>query len=127
MQVEKFARRLRSVAIAVVAGTVSLVAAGAEVGAQDAIKIGLLAPLTGSFAENGKQEIAAAKLFMEQNGATIAGRQVQLLIRDGGVPDQARRIAQEFIVNDKVAVLAGGNPTPNALRLRRWPPRREFP
>ena len=93
-------------------------AGGAEVGAQDVIKIGLLAPLTGSFAENGKQEIAAAKLFLEQNGASIAGRQVQLLIRDdGGVPDQARRIAQEFIVNDKVAVLAGGNPTPNALAV----------
>jgi hypothetical protein len=52
LQVEQFARRLRSAAIAVIAGTVALVAGGAEVGAQDAIKIGVLAPLTGSFAEN---------------------------------------------------------------------------
>jgi branched-chain amino acid transport system substrate-binding protein len=115
---EKFGRRLLVSAIAAAAGSIPLLTTGVAIGAQDAIKIGLLAPLTGSFAENGKQEIAAAKLFMEQNSATLAGREVKLLIRDdGSVPDQARRIAQEFIVNDKVAVLAGGNPTPNALAV----------
>ena len=89
-------------------GSAAIAFAGAKARAQDAIKIGLSAPLTGPFAENGKQMIAAAKLFMEQNGTTIVGRQIQLIIRDdGGVPDQARRIAQEFVVNDKVAILAG--------------------
>jgi branched-chain amino acid transport system substrate-binding protein len=113
-----FARRLLAVAIAAGVGSAAIAFAGAKARAQDAIKIGLSAPLTGPFAENGKQMIAAAKLFMEQNGTTIVGRQIQLIIRDdGGVPDQARRIAQEFVVNDKVAILAGYNPTPNALAV----------
>ncbi|HEY2136261.1 MAG TPA: ABC transporter substrate-binding protein [Xanthobacteraceae bacterium] len=89
-----------------------------EARAQDSIKIGLSVPLTGAFSENGKQMLAAAKLFVEQNGTTVAGRPVELIIRDdAGVPDQARRIAQELVVNDKVAVLAGYNPTPNALAV----------
>jgi branched-chain amino acid transport system substrate-binding protein len=96
-------------------------AAGSATGearAEDAIKIGLSVPVTGPFAENGKQMLAAAKLFMEQNGATIAGRPVELIIRDdGGVADQAKRIAQELVVNAKVAVLAGYNPTPSALAV----------
>jgi branched-chain amino acid transport system substrate-binding protein len=86
--------------------------------AQESIKIGFSVPLTGAFAENGKQMLAAAKLFAEQNGTTIAGRRIELIIRDdGGVADQAKRIAQEFVVNDKVAFLAGYNPTPNALAV----------
>jgi branched-chain amino acid transport system substrate-binding protein len=86
--------------------------------AQDSIKIGFSVPLTGAFAENGKQMLAAAKLFMEQKGTTVAGRRIELITRDdGGVPDQAKRIAQEFVVNDKVAVLMGYNPTPSALAV----------
>jgi branched-chain amino acid transport system substrate-binding protein len=115
---KKLSRRLLTVTLATVVGSISLFLANAKAGPADAIKIGLSAPLTGPFAENGKQMIAAAKLFMEQNDATIVGRQIQLIVRDdGGVPDQARRIAQEFVVNDKVAVLAGYNPTPNALAV----------
>jgi branched-chain amino acid transport system substrate-binding protein len=113
-----FARGLLAVAIAAGVGSAAIAFAGAKARAQDAIKIGLSAPLTGPFAENGKQMIPAAKLFMEQHGTTIVGRQIQLIIRDdGGGPDQARRIAQEFVVNDKVAILAGYNPTPNALAV----------
>ena len=86
--------------------------------AQDAIKIGFSIPMTGPFSENGKQMMAAAKLFVEQNGNTVAGRKIELIFRDdAGVPDQAKRIAQEFVVNDKVAVLAGYNPTPLALAV----------
>jgi branched-chain amino acid transport system substrate-binding protein len=112
-----FAKPLPAFAAFVVASVcVALAARGAD--AQDVIKIGLSAPVTGPFAENGKQMLAAAKLFMERNGATVAGHKIQLIIRDdGGVPDQARRIAQELVVNDKVAVLAGYNPTPPALAV----------
>lgn len=118
LTLEKFRRRLLVVVIATAAAGILFISAGGEVGAQDAIKIGLSGPLTGPFAENGKQMIAAAKLFMEQNGETVANRQIQLIIRDdGGVPDQAKRIAQELVVNDKVAVLAGYNPTPPALAV----------
>ena len=67
--------------------------------AQDVVRIRFSVPLTGAFAENGKQMLAAAKLFMEQKGTTVAGRRIELITRDdGGVADQAKRIAQEFVV-----------------------------
>jgi branched-chain amino acid transport system substrate-binding protein len=115
---EALARRLPVFAGAFVVGSGCIALASGDASAPDVIKIGLSAPLTGPFAENGKQMLAAAKLFMEENGTTVAGREIRLIIRDdSGLPDQARRIAQELVVNDKVAVLAGYNPTPPALAV----------
>lgn len=79
-------------------------------------KIGFILPMTGQSASTGRQIEAAAKLYMAQHGATVAGRKVELVFKDdGGVADQTRRIAQELVVNDKVDVLAGFGLTPLAL------------
>ena len=51
--------------------------------AQDTFKIGFILPMTGPFASTGKQVDAAVKLFMQQNGATVAGRQVQITLPGG--------------------------------------------
>ncbi|MEJ1156797.1 ABC transporter substrate-binding protein [Prosthecomicrobium sp. N25] len=84
--------------------------------AQDALKIGLILPMTGPFASTGRQIEAAAKLYMAQKGDTVAGRKVQLIVKDDtGVADVTKRLAQELIVNDKVSVLAGFGLTPLAL------------
>ena len=79
-------------------------------------KIGLVAPLTGPFASTGKQLEAAARLYLAQNGDTVAGRKVQLIVKDDtGTPDVTKRLAQELVVNDKVDVLAGFGLTPLAF------------
>ncbi|TWO72582.1 ABC transporter substrate-binding protein [Caenimonas sedimenti] len=84
--------------------------------AQDRIRIGLILPMTGPFASTGKQIEAAAKLYMAQNGDTVAGKKVELIVKDDtGTPDVTKRIAQELVVNEKVAVLAGFGLTPLAL------------
>jgi branched-chain amino acid transport system substrate-binding protein len=86
--------------------------------AQDTVKIGFSAPITGPFAENGRQMVAALKLYTQEHGSEVAGKKIEVMLRDdASVPDQAKRIAQELIVNDKVAVLAGYNPTPTALAV----------
>jgi len=86
--------------------------------AEDTIKIGFIAPTTGQFAQIGNMMIAGAKYFVEENGTTVAGKKIELIIKDdGGQPDNAKRIAQEFIINDKVAVLAGFTFTPVALAV----------
>jgi branched-chain amino acid transport system substrate-binding protein len=100
------------------AGTVALGLAlgGTSALAQETLKIGLLLPLTGPFASTGRQAEAAAKLYMQQNGDTVAGKKIQLIVKDDtGVADVTKRLAQELIVNDKVAVLAGFGLTPLAL------------
>jgi branched-chain amino acid transport system substrate-binding protein len=79
-------------------------------------KIGLILPMTGPFASTGKQIEAAARLYMAQNGDTVAGQKVELIIKDDtGAPDLTKRLAQELVVNDKVNVLAGFGLTPLAL------------
>jgi branched-chain amino acid transport system substrate-binding protein len=86
--------------------------------AQDAVKIGFILPMTGQQQSTGKQISAAVKLYMAQQGATVAGKKVELIIRDdGAVPDNTKRIAQELIVNDKVNFLAGFGVTPAALAV----------
>ena len=95
----------------------SLAIAGSTVFAQDNVfKIGLILPMTGQQATTGRQIEAAAKLYMAQNGDTVAGKKIQLIIKDDtSIPDVTKRLAQELIVNDKVNVLAGFGITPSAL------------
>ena len=85
--------------------------------AQDnTFKIGLILPMTGQQASTGRQIEAAARLYMAQNGDTVAGKKIQLIIKDDtSLPDTTRRLAQELVVNDKVNVLAGFGITPSAL------------
>ena len=82
----------------------------------DALKIGVILPMTGPQASTGRQIDAAIKLWMAQNGGKAAGRKLEVLIKDdAGVPDTTRRLAQELVVNDKVVALAGFGLTPCAL------------
>jgi branched-chain amino acid transport system substrate-binding protein len=85
--------------------------------AQDStFKIGLILPMTGQQATTGRQIEAAARLYMAQNGDTVAGKKIQLIVKDDtSLPDATRRLAQELVVNDKVNVLAGFGITPSAL------------
>ena len=79
-------------------------------------KIGLVLPMTGQQASTGRQIEAAARLYMAQNGDTVAGRKIELIVKDDtSLPDVTKRLAQELIVNDKVDVLAGMGITPSAM------------
>jgi branched-chain amino acid transport system substrate-binding protein len=89
---------------------------GATAWAQESFKIGLILPMTGPFASTGKQIEAAARLYMAQNGSSVAGKKVELVVKDDtAAPDVTKRLAQELVVNDKVSVLAGFGLTPLAL------------
>ena len=102
--------------LAAAAATALAAAAGAA--RADDIKIGLILPMTGQQQSTGKQEAAGAKLYMQQHGDTVAGKKIQLIIKDdGAVPDNSKRIAQDLIVNDKVNFLMGFGVTPAALAV----------
>ncbi len=80
------------------------------------VKIGLILPMTGQQASTGRQIDAAVKLWQAQNGNKAGGRTVEVILKDdASVPDNTRRLAQELVVNDKVAVLAGFGITPSAM------------
>jgi branched-chain amino acid transport system substrate-binding protein len=93
-------------------------ASGLALAQDNVFKIGLILPMTGQQATTGRQIEAAAKLWMAQNGDTVAGKKVQLIVKDdASVPANTRRLAQELAVNDKVNVLAGMGITPSALAV----------
>ena len=86
--------------------------------AADTIKVGLIMTMTGQQAAVGKQVVAAARLYMQQHGTTVAGKQIELIVRDdAGIADNTKRLAQELVVNDKVAFLAGMGLTPLAFAV----------
>src|SRR5690349_16643203 len=88
----------------------------APAAAQEPFRIGLIIPLTGGQASTGKQLDNAVKLYIRQHGDTVAGRKIEVIVKDDGAnPDNTKRIAQEMIVNDKIQLLAGFGITPTAL------------
>jgi branched-chain amino acid transport system substrate-binding protein len=99
-------------------GLAAAAAIGTAAQAQDnTIKIGLILPYSGQFADAATQQDNAIKLFMKQNGDTIAGKKIVIIRKDtGGInPPVAKRLAQELITRDKVDILAGFVLTPNAM------------
>ena len=94
----------------------ALGSAQAQESPKETYKIGLVAPLTGAFTSTGKQVTAGAQFYLQQNGNTVAGKKIELIIKDdAGIADQTRRLVQELIVNDKVNAIAGFGLTPLAL------------
>ena len=107
-------RRTLMIAVAMAAS----LAPGQQAIAQQSVKIGLILPLTGPQASSGRQMLAGARLYQALNGDMAAGKKIELIVRDdAGVADQTRRMAQELIVNDKVAAIAGFGLTPLALAV----------
>jgi len=102
------------------AGSAAAAAAGwlpSAAFAAEPIKIGLILPMTGPFASTGKQTQAGARLYMQRNGDAVAGRKVELIVKDdtGLAPETTKRIAQDLVVQEKIAILAGFGLTPLAL------------
>ncbi len=91
--------------------------AGASALAQEPVKVGMVLEMSGAFADIGRQILDGARAYMKANGDTVAGRKIELIVKDttGAAPDMAKRQAQQLIANDRVDFLAGFGLTPNAL------------
>jgi branched-chain amino acid transport system substrate-binding protein len=85
--------------------------------ASNTLKIGVVLSLSGAFADVGKQIQNGIKTWVKEHGDTVAGKKVEIIYRDttGPVPEVAKRLAQELVVQDKVDFLTGFGLTPEAL------------
>jgi branched-chain amino acid transport system substrate-binding protein len=105
-----FGRAQAIVVLAIVAATL-----WSPARAQDTVKVGLIVPASGPNASAGRQIEAGARLYLQQRGAVVAGKRVELVVRDDAAsPDATRRHAEELIGSEKVSVLAGFALTPLA-------------
>jgi branched-chain amino acid transport system substrate-binding protein len=109
--------RIRHFPGILLSGAALLLAAAAPA---QTIKIGFLSTYSGPGAAQGDQLDKGAKLYLKLNGDKLPpGVKVELVVRDdtGPNPDNAKRIAQELIVRDKVQFLTGLVWTPNAAAI----------
>jgi len=100
----------RSVAVAVAALLVSIVALAAPARAADPIKVGFSMALTGAVAQNGKQLIIALELWRDDVNAAggLLGRPVELVYYDDqSNPANVPGIYTKLITVDKVDLLLG--------------------
>jgi len=82
---------------------------GGSAAAQNPVKLGMVMPMTGTLASAGKQVVAGARLYMREHGDTVAGRKIELIVKDTtSAFDVGKRLIQEAVVNDKIDVLGGG-------------------
>jgi branched-chain amino acid transport system substrate-binding protein len=73
------------------------------------IRIGFLSPLTGPFAQLGKDMVAGTELFLDEIGRQVAGRKIELIVEDTeGNPATALTKSRKLVEQDKVHVLTGG-------------------
>jgi branched-chain amino acid transport system substrate-binding protein len=96
-----------------------LLSAAAGARAEDTVRIGVLLPFSGPFADFGMQIGNGMTLYLKQHGDVVAGKRIELIRKDseGAKPDLARRLAQELITRDKVDMIAGFGLTPEALAV----------
>jgi branched-chain amino acid transport system substrate-binding protein len=99
----------------------TIVAAGlswsAQSHAQETVKIGVILPYSGPFADAANQLQAGIDLYIAKHGNEVAGKTIELVKKDTGgpAPDVAQRLAQELVVRDGVDIIAGFALTPEAL------------
>ena len=105
--------------LAGIAMVAALPLASSYVQAQETIRIGVIAALTGPFANTGKPFEDGIKSYFQQNGDRVAGKKIEVIYRDDGGTnaDMSKRAAQELIARDKVSFLIGFSLTPSALAV----------
>ncbi len=103
-------RRLRALALLLVAALVAPLAAPATAPAQSGpIRIGMLAPMTGAFAQLGKDMVSGTELYLDEVGRQVAGRKIELIVEDTeGNPATALTKSRKLVEQDRVHLLTGG-------------------
>ncbi len=73
------------------------------------MRIGFLAPMTGIFAQVGKDMADGFQLYLDQHGNKLGGADVKFIVEDEqGKPDTAVTKAKKLVLNDKVQMFIGG-------------------
>ena len=86
--------------------------------AQEALRIGLIAPMTGPFAQVGADMTNGFKMYLDEVNSNFAGAKVNLIIEDSqGKPDTAVTKAKKLILEDHVQMIVGGVLAPEGYAL----------
>ncbi len=88
--------------------TLAVLASAAIAQSSAPVKVGLMLPTSGTFAELGKTVANGFKLYVSENGGKLAGRVVQYVeLDDESDPSKANENANKLVKRDRVDVLVG--------------------
>jgi branched-chain amino acid transport system substrate-binding protein len=108
----------RRSAFALLGASVAIAAGLAPAAAQEELRIGLIAPMTGPFAQVGADMTNGFKMYLDQVNSNFAGAKVNLIIEDSqGKPDTAVTKARKLILEDHVQMIVGGVLAPEGYAL----------
>ena len=87
--------------------------------AAEVVRVAVIAPFSGPFAQYGVQFRQAIDVYVAQHGDTIGEHTVEFIYKDTGGPnpDVAKSLAQEALIRDQAHYLGGFTFTPNALAV----------
>lgn len=107
---------VRHLAIAVAAVFVAAIPAGA----QETVKLGLVAAMSGQSAKSGEAIVRGLSIAIDEINAKggLLGKKVELIVRDDeSNPAKGAVAARELVQREKVAALFGGLDTPVSLAI----------
>ncbi len=95
---------------ALLSGAVLIAGANLTSPAQaEELSIGMIAPMTGIFAQVGKDMVDGFNMYLEENKADFAGAKVKLIVEDDQAkPDTGVTKAKKLILQDKAQMFVGG-------------------
>jgi branched-chain amino acid transport system substrate-binding protein len=89
-------------------GAIVLLLSISPASAAEAIRVGFLAPMTGIFAQAGKDMSDGLKMAFEQTGYQAGGRKIELIEEDDeGNPATAQAKYRKLVAQDRIQVLTG--------------------
>jgi branched-chain amino acid transport system substrate-binding protein len=98
----------RRIALAALAFTLATLVAPGRGDAAETIKVGFMAPLSGIFAQAGKDMLEGIRLAFEQIGYQSVGRKIELIEEDSeGNPAVAQAKYRKLVTQDHIHVLTG--------------------
>jgi branched-chain amino acid transport system substrate-binding protein len=101
-KIERRAGLLTAVCFAVAMGAM-------PAAAQEELRIGFIAPMTGPFAQVGKDMNDGLNMYMEEVNGTFGGTKVKIIVEDSQAkPDTAVTKAKKLILEDHVQMFIGG-------------------
>jgi branched-chain amino acid transport system substrate-binding protein len=74
----------------------------------DPIRVGFIGPLSGAYAQNGRDILNGFLLYLDEIGYRAGGRKIELIVEDDqAIPAETLTKARKLIERDRVHVMAG--------------------
>jgi len=93
----------------ILSGCLALSLAWSSQANAEELRIGFVSPITGIFAQIGKDMVDGFQLYLDEHNGKLGGADVKFIVEDSiGKPDAAVTKAKKLVLQDNVQMLVGG-------------------